>query len=175
MKFLKQFSINSRNVKSQQIAYDQDQQIVFESTNAVLMPRGTTDQRPLNPKFGHTRYNLDNNELEIYIGSGPNDGSTTAGSWLPIGIREAAVITQQTFGPGNDTEYIIGPLNPIPVAAQNVLVFVENVFQLANTNYTLIQSPLVGPNIPYEPGWYLQFAAPIPVGKFVTVIHGYDQ
>ena len=29
----------------------------------------------------------------------------------------------------------------MPAAAQNVLVFVENVFQIATTNYTLIQNP----------------------------------
>ena len=78
------------------------------------------------------------------------------------------------FGPlvSGDSEY------PIPVAAQNVLVLVENVFQLSTTNYTLEQSAggnLTGPNQPYADGWYLKFTSPVDLGKPVTVLHNFDK
>ena len=49
---------------------------------------------------------------------------------------------------------------PVPSAAQNVIVLVENVFQLSTTNYTLEQSVsgnLTGPNQPYADGYYIKF------------------
>ena len=56
-------------------------------------------------------------------------------------------ITQQNLGNGDATAVVFGPLAsgdaayPVPAAAQNVLVHVENVFQVATTNYTLAQNP----------------------------------
>ena len=56
-------------------------------------------------------------------------------------------IIQQNLGSGDAVETIFGPLDsgdtdyPVPAAAQNVLVFVENVFQISGTNYSLVQNP----------------------------------
>ena len=56
-------------------------------------------------------------------------------------------IVQQNLGSGDAVETIFGPLAsgdtdfPVPLAAQNILVFVENVFQISGTNYTLVQNP----------------------------------
>ena len=60
----------------------------------------------------------------------------------------------------------------------DVLVFVENVFQISTTNYTLEQSVsgnLTGPNSPYADGWYLKFTSPVDLGKPVTVLHNFDK
>jgi hypothetical protein len=69
---------------------------------------------------------------------------------------------------------------PVPASADNVLVLIENVLQISTTNYTLEQSdgtnvPSVGPNPPYAAGWYIVFQSPVPLGKFVTVIHNFDK
>ena len=59
-----------------------------------------------------------------------------------------------------------------------VLVFVENVFQVATTNYTLEQSVggnLAGPNAPYADGWYLKFASAPDLAKPITVLHNFDK
>ena len=62
-----------------------------------------------------------------------------AGVWKPIRLQEPTTITQQSLGNGDGTETVFGPLNsgntafPVPSAAQNVIVLVENVFQLATT------------------------------------------
>ena len=59
---------------------------------------------------------------------------------------------------------------PVPVAAENVLVFVENVFQISTTNYTLEQNPSG-----YAAGWYVVFGTAVPTGKPVTVLHNFDK
>ena len=91
-------------------------------------------------------------------------------------------IKVQTLGLGDASEQFFGVLNsgdinfPIPVAPQNVLVFVENVFQLPSNehgvggNYDVIQNPAGKPA-----GWYIYFSEAPPVGKPVTVIHNFDK
>ena len=62
--------------------------------------------------------------------------------------------------------------------SQKILVFIENVFQISTTNYTLEQSTsgnLAGPNNPYADGWYIKFGSAPDVGKPVTVLHNFDK
>ena len=115
------------------------------------------------------RYNTDDNRFEVY----------EAGVWN--GVRNAAPsayapITIQSLGNGDASETVFGPLNsgdpfyPVPAAAQNVLVFAENVFQIPITNYTLTQNPAGK-----AAGWYIEFASPVDAGKPVTVLHNFDK
>ena len=78
------------------------------------------------------------------------------------------------FGPlaSGDADY------PVPAAAQNILVFVENVFQISTTNYTLEQSvsgSLTGPGAPYADGWYIKFTSAPDLAKPITVLHNFDK
>ena len=91
-------------------------------------------------------------------------------------MQEPTTITQQSLGNGDGTETVFGPLAsgdsafPVPNAAQNVLVLVENVFQLSTTNYTLVQNPAGK-----AAGYYIQFTTAVPLGKPVTVLHNFDK
>ena len=140
MRLLKAQNTNLRNIYGKGVKYDTDDQVILDSTNAVFVPKGTTAQRPTNPQNGHIRYNTTDNRFEAY----------EAGQW--DGIKSAAPstyapITQQNLGNGDATITLFGPLNsgdpfyPVPTAAVNVLVLVENVFQISTTNYTLVQNP----------------------------------
>lgn len=140
MRLIKAQNTNLRNIYGKGVKYDVDDQIILDSTNTMLVPIGTTAQRPTSPVNGHIRYNTTDNRFEAY----------EAGVW--DGIRSAAPssyapITQQNLGSGDAVETIFGPLNsgdpfyPVPAAAANVLVFVENVFQISGTNYSLVQNP----------------------------------
>ena len=167
MKFLKKLQLAKKNLTDDRIAVDANSLIYFESTNAMKLPIGTTNQQPgqsentiTSPVNGMVRYNSTTNELEVYQNS----------AWRNIRFKEATTITQQSVGTGNGTETKFGPLSPIPTAAQNVLVLVENVLQLATTNYTLVQNPGG-----YAAGWYISFTSAVPVGKPVTALHGFDQ
>ncbi len=139
MRLLKAQNTNLRTINGRGVQFDVNDQVFVESTNSIRVPKGTTAQRPSSPENGHLRYNSDENVFEVY----------EAGSWR--GLRAAEPyrpgITQQNIGTGDAVEKIFGPLAsgdtnfPVPAAAQNVLVFVENVFQISTTNYTLIQNP----------------------------------
>tara|TARA_E500000178_G_scaffold86098_2_gene84648 strand:+ start:1474 stop:2277 length:804 start_codon:yes stop_codon:yes gene_type:complete len=140
MRLIKAQNTNLRNIYGKGVKYDVNDQVILDSTNTVLVPSGTTAQRPTSPVNGHMRYNTTDARFEIYENS----------QW--DGLRVAAPstnapITQQNVGSGDAVETIFGPLEsgdafyPVPAAAQNILVFVENVFQVAGTNYTLVQNP----------------------------------
>lgn len=115
-------------------------EVKLNSTNVMLVPKGTTAQRPASPNNGHVRYNTTTEQFEAYQNS----------AWRSMRFKEPNQdpgITQQNLGNGDATAVVFGPLAsgdaayPVPAAAQNVLVHVENVFQVATTNYTLAQNP----------------------------------
>ena len=167
MKFLKKLQLAKKNLTDDRIAVDANSLVYFESTNAMKLPIGTTNQQPgqsentvTSPANGMVRYNSSTNQLEAYQNS----------AWRNVRFKEATTITQQTAGTGDGTETKFGPLSPVPTAAQNVLVLVENVMQIATTNYTLVQNPGG-----YAAGYYISFTSAVPVGKPVTVLHGFDQ
>lgn len=185
MRLIKAQSTNLRSITGQGVKYDTDTQVIADSERALLLPKGADATRPGEAGIstasnnGQIRYNTTSNEIEAYQN----------GAWRKLRFKEPNQnpgIVLQTFGPGDGTETVFGLLasgdadNPIPAAAQNVLVLVENVLQIPTTNYTLEQSdgtnvPSTGPNPAYAAGWYIVFGTAVPVGKFVTVIHNFDK
>jgi len=139
MRLIKAQTTNLRSIVGRGVKYDINDQIVLESTNVVLLPKGTTAERPSSPTNGHARYNTDVNEFEFYQDI----------AWRKVRYKEpnSVGITQQNLGNGDAQETIFGPLAsgdadyPVPAAAQNILVLVENVFQISSTNYNLVQNP----------------------------------
>jgi len=150
MRLLKAQNTNLRNIYGKGVKYDVDDQVIMDSTNVALVPKGTgntaysagtpNNQRPVSPTEGHIRYNTTTDEFEGFQN----------GAWRKFRFKEPNQnpgIVVQTLGLGDAVETIFGPLNsgdtdyPVPVAAQNILVFVENVYQLPTTNYTLVQNP----------------------------------
>ena len=100
-------------------------------------------------------------ELEVY----------QSGTWRSLRFKEPTLITQQSLGAGDSLNLYFGPLSPAPVTtvqsgitwdvtqmAKHILVVVENVLQLSNTNYTIVQNPTIGAGT-YTPK--LSFAAPL--------------
>jgi len=167
MRYLRAQSTNARGIYgNKDVRRDINGQIVLDSTDMVLVPKGTTAEKVTSPVNGHMRYNTTTNVFENY----------QAGSWAPIRRFEPANIVMQSLGNGNDVETKFGPLdnqdtyNPAPASAANIIVLVENVFQLPTTNYTLEQNPGG-----YAAGWYVVFGTAVPTGKPVTVLHNYDK
>jgi hypothetical protein len=150
MRLLKAQNTNLRNIYGKGVKYDVEDIVTVDSTVAMILPKGTGDenesagtalnQRPATPINGMLRYNNDDNQIEAYQN----------GAWRELRFKEPNQdpgITQQNLGNGDATIVLFGPLDsgdvdyPAPAAAQNVLVFVENVFQIGTTNYTLVQNP----------------------------------
>lgn len=165
MRYIKRQSTSKSNLAGAGVHYTSTGEIILDSTNVMLVPKGDTSERPFYFVEGHLRYNTDTEEFEVFQG----------GAWRNLRFKEPnrnPGIVRQTFSGADGIIRDFGPLNsgdpdyPIPAAAQNILVFVENVYQIPNTNYELKQ--LAG-------GWFLRFGTAVPYGKDVTVIHNFDK
>ena len=167
MRYLRRQSTQTHGIfGNKDIRRDINGQVVMDSTDMMMVPKGTDAQRLTTPVDGHIRYNTDSDVFE----------ARQAGSWAPFRRFEPATIVQQSLANGDDVETKFGPLtnndtyNPSPAAAQNLIVLIENVFQLATTNYVLEQNPAGKPA-----GWYVVFGTAVPTGKPVTVLHNFDK
>lgn len=191
MKYLKtknisKFSINDRTIIAYPEANGPGGRVVIDTTGGLMLPKGSTAERPQltgvrqpTDANGTIRYNTSTNQIEAYVGN----------TWVVVASPVAAAITKQTLGPGDGTETVFGPLNSTPAyvtaysaSSDNVIVLVENVFQISTTNYSVVQSvggSLTGPNAPYADGWYIKFTSPVPASGsggnpvYVTVFYGY--
>lgn len=188
MRFLKTLSLNTRAIHDDRLAIDTANGVIMNTANNLLMPKGATSDRPVAPVTGMIRYNTTTNEAEVYQGIG---GSAT---WRSLRFKESTGIIQQNLGPGDDTEIAFGPLSPRPSGnvdenqdwaspgntltpgniwtGANLIVLIENVFQIYGTNYDIVDGIIVSKT----PGQlYVRFASPVPVGKPVTILHGFDR
>lgn len=149
--------------------------IATNSKNSLKVPTGTTDQRPeaaLETK-GLIRFNTDLNVLEGYFTDG------TVSGWEIIKRASHLTVTKQTFA-GFTGETKLGPLSQVPTSINNILVLVENLLQIGQTNFTLVTDPSgTSPSrlgSPYPTGTYIQFTDgdSVPTGIDVTVFYGFE-
>jgi hypothetical protein len=143
MRYLKRQSTNRRLLRGKGLIYTQYEEIEAQSTGAFLVPKGTQAQRPVSPTEGQLRFNTTLRQLEVYESLGGG-----APVWKQFRLSEAQNIVVQNLSNGDDTEVNFGILNDgfgsglgYPTSPENILVMVENVLQIPNTNYTLTQNP----------------------------------
>jgi len=168
MKFLKAKTLSKFSPTDQTLFSNLYGRAVMEMKGALRLPKGTTAQRPnltgvrtTGGPNGFIRYNTDHNWIEAYVG----------GTWEVVRAPGASAITKMTLGPGDYTQTLFGPLEAgitTPESANNILVLVENVLQISDTNYTLVTNPGGHPA-----GTYLQFASPVPLDKYITILSGF--
>jgi hypothetical protein len=129
MKFIKRLALDRKNQTSNRFAVQADDQIVTTSKKSIQLPKGLTSDRA-GPVSGQIRYSTTFNEIEAYVN----------GSWETIRTVRQGTITPQTLGTGNYVNSLFGPLtyDVSPSKPQNVMVYVDNVYQLPTTNYTLV-------------------------------------
>jgi len=166
MKLIKAQSTNLRSIEGKGMKYDINNIIRMGSEVAMVVPVGDQASRPVFSEEGMLRYNTTVEAFEMY----------SSGAWGEVRKKEPTEIVQQNLGNGDASETVFGPLVngdanfPAPKTAKNILVFVENVFQIAGTNYTLVQNPAGK-----APGFYLSFSSAPDLGKPVTVLHNFDK
>lgn len=174
MKFLKSQNTSRYSPSDNSFQINPYGRAVMDINGAVMLPKGPQGDRPNISGVrqpvdgnGYIRYNTDTDSIE----------ATIQGNWQVVTAPAVSTITKQTLGPGDYSETLFGPLTIVPANADNVLVFVENVFQISTTNFTLEQS--VGGALtfdngdPVPDGWYLQFTSPVPLDKYITVYFGF--
>ena len=155
MRFLKTLTLNRRAIYDDRLAITTIDSIVMNTPKNLLIPKGVESNRPGSPTNGMIRYNTDTDQFEGY----------QSGAWRQFKFKEPSLITQQNLGAGNDEEVYFGPISPNPGAylttasgmtwnttqmAKNMLVVVENVLQISDTNYTVVQNPSIGAEV-YSP------------------------
>ena len=123
------------------------------AANSILLPKGTTAQQPGSPQAGQLRYNTTLNMLEFYNGS--------AFVQLAGGSGGKSTVTRNSFTLDGSTTIYPG-LSFEPAADQNVLVFIEGVFQKDDT-YSISGTTIT-----------LTSTLESDSGKTLTVLHGFD-
>ena len=146
MRFLRRLTLNRRAAFDNTLYVDTTNAVVMGSRNNLKLPSGTDAERPAIPDNGMIRFNEDSGDVEVYLDL----------TWRALRYKESGEITQQSLGVGDEEQVYFGPLSPSPYAipsqsgyswsGANLLVFIENVFQLHNTNYTVVN----GPTLPAE-------------------------
>ena len=144
MRYLRKQVLNRRAPFDQRLSVDITNGVVMNTPNSLLMPKGATSQQPVTPLTGMMRYNSTTDEVEIYQGA--------SATWRALRYKEATKIVQQSLGNIDGYSYFYGPLNasynPANVSSnndnfdgQNILVLIENVLQIFNTNYVVTYNP----------------------------------
>lgn len=149
MRYLRRLTLNRRAAFDNTLYVDTTRAVVMGARNNLTLPTGDGTEYPAIPVNGMIRYN----EGAYNAITNPNGGQVEVyqgGSWRALRYKESGEITQQTLGVGDEVQVYFGPLNPAPPSVaqsgytwsgKNLLVLVENVLQLHNTNYTVVQNP----------------------------------
>lgn len=186
MRFLKTLTLNRRAIYDSRVALDTGNNFTLADSFTMILPKSNATVS--NPTVGQVRYNTTINEVEVYQGIG---GSAT---WRSLRFKESTGIIQQDIGTGDAIETSFGPLVPRPSGnvdenlawatngnvltpgniwtGANLIVLVENVFQLYNTNYDIVDGLVVGK---VTGQLYVRFSSAVDLGKHVTVLHGFDR
>lgn len=138
MRYIKKLALNKKDPQSDRFSVLQDDRIVTSSVTSMEVPYGAKEDRPETLVDGTIRFNTTLQEFEVYNSQNPGPRP-----WEILRTIRQATITSQNLGLGNYIDYIFGPLaySINPSKPQNILVFADNVFQIPNTNYTLVSDP----------------------------------
>lgn len=166
MRYLKGKTLSKYSANDDALFANQYGRVVMDLSGGLRLPKGTTAQRPLltgvdmsGGANGMIRYNTTTNSIEAYV----------AGVWEVVRAPGATAITKQTLGPGNDLETTFGPLIQEPRSENNIIVLVENVMQISDTNYNLAYNYLG-----VQGDTRIVFTSPVPTDKYVTIFYGYS-
>ena len=123
--------------------------ILPNGDSGVVVPGGPTAERPDNPVFGVFRYNTSTNTMEFFNGTVYKTFSSSG---------EANITVDSFTGDGSTLTFSLGT---VVSAADQVLVFVSNIYQQPTGVYTITGS---GNDITFS-------SAPL-AAEPINVIHG---
>lgn len=161
------------------IRYNTDEDALEVLTNGVWIqlkakqPADVTIQRFGADPNTTIIFDPDEETYQVYEG---NEATQDDAAKTEITPGEIASWSTISYVDGEEVNF--GPLIDVneiePKSAANIFVYVENVFQIPYTNYVMKEAgDLLGAKS-YPDGKYIVFESPPPVGKTVTVIHGFD-
>jgi hypothetical protein len=112
------------------------------STNAIKLPQGNSSTRP-SPSTGVIRFNTE---------TGYYEGCTDGSNWTTFGTTGTGgtpVITKLSATGDGSTSTFVGFFADAPASSANILVFIDNVYQEPETNYTVSGTDLQITEAPY--------------------------
>lgn len=116
-------------------------------SSGVVLPAGTSAQRPLAPKFGLIRYNIDLAAVEFFNGS----------LFVQLSAAGAIDYTVDSFtGDGSSTVFTMSVEES---NTQQIMVFVGSIYQDPGSAYTV------------DGGFDITFTSAPPQGEPISVIH----
>ena len=138
MRYIKKLALNKKDPENDRFSVLADDRITTNTKVSLQTPSGTSAERPSALSDGMIRYNKDLKEFEVY--NSQNPGSKP---WEILRTIRQSTITMQELGQGNYSDDIFGPLSyDIDITKpQNILVYVDNVYQVPVTDYTLTTNP----------------------------------
>jgi hypothetical protein len=85
----------------------------FTGTGFMLIPKGTTAQRPVSPVDGQMRYNTDTNQFEGYQGGawGQLGGGATGGGGDEVFLENGVTVTTSYTLTTNKNALSVGPIS----------------------------------------------------------------
>jgi len=146
MRFLRNINLNPKAPHDQRLVITKADEVQFNTPGSLKLPSGSTAQRAASPTNGMMRLNTDTSQVEVYQSS----------SWRSLRYKESGAIALQSLGNGDGISTLYGPLSPAPPSISqsgytwtgaNLMVYVENVFQIYNTNYLIAQNPTVNTTV----------------------------
>jgi hypothetical protein len=146
MRFLRNINLNPKAPHDQRLVITKGDEVQFNTQYSLKLPSGSTAQRAASPTAGMMRLNTDTNQVEVYQSS----------SWRSLRYKESGAIALQSLGNGDGISTLYGPLSPAPPSVvqssytwtgANLMIYVENVFQIYNTNYLIAQNPTVNATV----------------------------
>ena len=153
----------SKTVKTGVDASQQSGFVKGGPTGSFKLPTGTTAERDANTTAGQIRFNSQTNFLEFFNGSAfvQLQGATNAKHTITVDSYTGDGTTT-VFGNGasSDASSVEKPLSFAPSADQNVLIFIDGVFQ-PDSVYAIS-------------GQQVTFGAAPGSGTSIKVLHGFD-
>lgn len=142
MRFLRNLNLNPKAPHDKRLNITKSDEVQFNTTRSLLLPSGPDADRAVSPVAGMMRLNTTSGQVEVY----------QSNAWRSLRFKEQSQINLQNLGNGDGVSTLYGPLTygPPPVmqsgstwSGANLMVYVENVFQIFNSNYLIAQNPNV--------------------------------
>jgi len=115
---------------------------------AVVIPSGTSAQRPPHPMFGSFRFNTTAGYLEVFDGT----------QWDHVAVAGLSNVIVDNFT-GDGSTVVFGSMTNAVDSETDVLVFVGGVYQIPTTNYTV------------DGSYDITFATAVPNNVPINIIH----
>jgi hypothetical protein len=146
MRFLRNINLNPKAPRDQRLVITKADEVQFNTTRSLLLPSGPDGDRAVSPVAGMMRLNTTSGQVEVYQSS----------AWRGLRFQESGAISLQSLGNGDGSSTLYGPLIPAPPSLSqsgytwtgaNLMIYVENVFQIFNANYLIAQNPTVNATV----------------------------